>query len=99
MTVRPSILGDKNSLIRTILSCKLFSFIARISFSTYLVHLFVVYQYIYSRSYDVYYDINGIFVIYLVIVLALGTALTLFVEVPFGNLLRLVMGTPVRVRV
>ena len=34
----------------------------------------------------------------LVIILALGTALTLFVEVPFGNLLRLMMDTPARVK-
>jgi peptidoglycan/LPS O-acetylase OafA/YrhL len=90
-SVLPSILGIP-TFLTTILTPSIFSFIARISFCTYLVHLMVIYQYIYTRSYDIYYNIGQMFVIYiglLPIILTLGTAMTLTVEVPFGNLVKI----------
>ena len=50
LTILPSILGQTSSFFHLILNAKIFTFIARISFCTYLVHLFVIYQFIYSRS-------------------------------------------------
>ena len=52
----------------------------------------VIYQFIYTRSYDIYYDITQMFMIYmglLPIILVLGTIMTLTVEVPFGKLVRI----------
>jgi peptidoglycan/LPS O-acetylase OafA/YrhL len=89
--VLPSILGIKHSFFRTILTAKIFTFISRISFCTYLVHLMVVYQYIYTRSYDIYYNIKDMFVIFigfLPLILTFGAAATILIEVPFSNLLR-----------
>lgn len=82
MTILPSLLGIRHSFFRLILCSKILSFIAKISFCTYLVHLMVVYGFIYDRSYDIYYSLLDIFVIYvglLVICLALGFVLTVTV--------------------
>ena len=94
MTFLPSILGIRHSIINTILTARVFFFIARISFCTYLVHLFVVYQYLYTRSYDVYYDIKETFSVFIglvPIILFLGVVMTLVIEVPFGNMLKMAM--------
>jgi hypothetical protein len=51
----------------------------------------VVYQYIYTRSYDIYYNIKDMFVIFigfLPLILTFGAAATILIEVPFSNLLR-----------
>ena len=94
MTTLPSILGFRHSFFELALSNKLLMFIARVSFCTYLVHLMVIYQFIYVQNADIYYQITEIFVVYLgilVISLALGFTLTMLVEVPFSNLLKLLM--------
>jgi peptidoglycan/LPS O-acetylase OafA/YrhL len=82
LIVLPTIIGVKNSFFCTILNNKLFSFIAKISFCTYLVHLMVVYQYIFSRFADNYYSITNVFVTelgILVISLFFGFLLTILV--------------------
>ncbi len=92
MTTLPSMLGLRHSFFDLLLNTKLFMFISRISFCTYLAHLMVVYQCIYTQNHDYYYYIQDVFVRYfgvLVICLFFGFLLTLFVEVPFSNLLKL----------
>jgi peptidoglycan/LPS O-acetylase OafA/YrhL len=94
MVILPTALGIKRSFFELILNNKLFMFIARISFCTYLVHLMVIYQIIYVQNTDFYYDLRSMFVIYmgiLVLSLAFGFILTIFVEVPFSNLLKSLM--------
>ena len=94
MTFLPSILGIRHSIINTILTAKVFFFLARISFCTYLVHLFVIFQFLYTRSYDVYYDIKETFTMFMglvPIILFLGIVMTLLIEVPFGNMLKMAL--------
>ena len=82
LTVLPSCLGLRHSFFALILNAKIFSWIARISFCTYLVHVLILYCYIFSRTYDVYYVPVDTFVIYfglLVICLFFGFVLTIFV--------------------
>ena len=73
---------------------RILSFIARISFCTYLVH-FIVVSYVYaSTTYDIYFTIIDVFALYLgVLVLSLffGFIVTMTVELPFSNLLKLGM--------
>lgn len=65
---------------------------ARVSFCTYLIHLMVVFRFSYTRAYDVYYRLIDTFVLYmglLVLSLFLGFWLTMLVELPFANLLKI----------
>ena len=91
LTILPSCIGIKNSFFNTILTAKVFSFIARISFCTYLIHIFVLSYWIATRSYDVYYTFWDIFTFYsgiLVLVLFFGFLITVCIELPFSNLLK-----------
>jgi peptidoglycan/LPS O-acetylase OafA/YrhL len=88
-TILPTVLGFNYSFLNLLLTAKIFHFIARISFCTYLVHLMVIYQFIYTRSADFYYNVTDIFVIYmglLVVSLAFGFLMTLVIEIPCANL-------------
>lgn len=82
--ILPPLLGIK-SFFRTILDTRLFNFIAKISFCTYLVHLMVIYQFYTSRAYDFYYSIIDGFTIYvgcLVLSCLVGFILTVLLELP-----------------
>jgi peptidoglycan/LPS O-acetylase OafA/YrhL len=46
LTILPSILGIHHSFFNLILNAKALTFIARISFCTYLIHLMVIYGFI-----------------------------------------------------
>ena len=94
LTVLPSILGISNSFFALILNVKIFAWIARISFCTYLVHLMLILGYYYSRTYDVYYKVQDTFATYvglLTLSLFFGFIMTMLVELPFANLLKLLM--------
>ena len=94
MTVLPSILGIKHSFFNLILNAKSLSFIARISFCTYLVHYIIIGQVIATRTYDIYFSNIDVFTLYLgmlVISLFFGFVVTLTVELPFSNLLKMGM--------
>lgn len=69
MAVIPSALGIKRSVFSTILNAKILIFIARISFCTYLVHLMVLYQFIYTQNYDIYFTNGSIFILHFGLVL------------------------------
>ncbi len=89
LTVLPTTLGFRHSFFNLILTPKIFHFIAKVSFCTYLVHLMILFQVINTRNYNFYYTINGIFVFYsgiLALSLLFGTIVTVMVELPFGNL-------------
>ena len=89
LTTLPTILGIPGSFFNLILTCRALSFIARVSFCTYLVHLMVIMQFILTRSYDIYFYTSDLFVInlgMLVLSLIFGTVLTVIVELPFANL-------------
>ena len=88
-TILPTVLGASHSFFNTLLTSKLFNFIARISFCTYLMHLFPLMQFEVTRNYDLYMSTSDVFVLYtgiLVLSLFLGLVLTLTVELPFANL-------------
>ena len=92
MVVLPSCLGVKHSFFNLILTAKAFIWIARVSFCTYLVHLMIIDKFIVGRFYDVYYNITDTWVLYLswlVMSLFFGFLLTVTVELPFANLLKL----------
>ena len=68
---------------------------ARVSFCTYLVHLIVLEYFILTRTFDQYYTIVDIMVLYFgweVISLVLGGLMTMFVEVPFANVVKMMFG-------
>lgn len=91
MLVLPTILGCKHSFFKLILDNKLFNFMAKISFCTYLVHLIVLIQYIFSRTEDSYYSITDAFPKYLgclVLSCFFGFLVTVFVEVPCSQWLK-----------
>ena len=94
MTILPTMLGHSHSFFNLILTPKLFHFIARISFCTYLVHLMVLYYFILSRNYDIYYNTIDNFIVYLgllTVSLFYGFISTVLVELPFAKIQKEVM--------
>ena len=80
LTVLPSMIGFKHSFFNLILNTRLFVFIARISFCTYLLHINFLIYFESDRSYDIYYSIIDQFMIYmglLVICLFFGAIMTI----------------------
>lgn len=65
LTLLPSSLGIRHSFFNLVLNAKVFVLIARISFCTYLVHLMLIYRFIYMRTYDIYYNLVDMFITYL----------------------------------
>jgi len=55
MTVLPSLLGVKNTFIRTLLDKPIFNFMARISYGVYLVHGLVILYVANIKRYDTYF--------------------------------------------
>jgi peptidoglycan/LPS O-acetylase OafA/YrhL len=91
MTLLPSLLGFPHSFFALVLNAKPLVYLSRISFCTYLVHLFVVYYFLGDRVYDLYYNLIDVFTVYcglLVLSLFFGFLLTMLVEVPFATLLK-----------
>ncbi len=89
MTILPTMIGHSQSFFNTLLTSRAFHFIARISFCTYLVHLMVLYHFILSRNYNIYYNIIDTFIVYLgmlVVSLGFGFLGTVFIELPFAKL-------------
>jgi peptidoglycan/LPS O-acetylase OafA/YrhL len=87
MVTFPTVLGVKGSFFRTVLDNKILSFLAKISFCTYLVHLMVIMQYISSRTFDNYYSLLATitpFLGCLVVSCFFGFLMTIFVELPFS---------------
>lgn len=67
------------------------NYIAKVSYSTYLLHFIIISCYVNSRSYDVYYSVINIGVIFLglfVICILAGFYLTITVEIPMLSLLK-----------
>lgn len=88
MAIIPSMLGIK-SFISDFLDIKLYSFIGKISFSTYLVHLLVIFYLYGTISIDFYYSINKTFPLFwknAVISMFFGFVLCLTIELPFSKL-------------
>ena len=91
MTILPSCLGITHSFFNLILNAKVFVFIARISFGTYLVHLLIIDYFFADRTYDLYYTTPDLFAIYfglLVLCLFFGFIVTITIELPFANILK-----------
>lgn len=85
----PSLLGAKNDFFFWLMDTKLFNFIAKISFVTYLVHYMVINYLHYTQKVDYYYDDGDILTLYVPLVLVsmiFGFIGTLMVEVPFGKI-------------
>jgi hypothetical protein len=82
LTILPSLLGCKKSLILFVMDTNLFNFMAKISFCTYLLHCILIEQYYKSRTYDRYYTAFNIFNEYwgiLVLSLVCGFMMTMLV--------------------
>lgn len=68
---------------------RLFNFIAKISFCTYLIHLTILQAWVQSRTYDRYYTVMPVLVEFggiLILSLMSGLVMTLTVEMPFSKL-------------
>ena len=55
MTILPTLLGVKNTFIRTLLNKDTFNFLARISYGVYLVHGLVILYLANTKRYDTYF--------------------------------------------
>lgn len=95
LTILPSLLGCKSSIIRFSLDTEFWNIIAKISFCTYLIHLIIVGIWLYSRTYSRYFttiptwaEYSGI----LVISMTCGLIMTFLIEVPCSKLQKSLMG-------
>lgn len=95
LLIIPSIILPTNSksklLVRFILDTKLFSYIAKVSYCTYLIHLTLLLLYYGSFKFDFYYAMGPTFTIFVsfsVLSLFCGLILFLLVEQPFSHLQR-----------
>eukprot|EP00919_Chromeraceae_sp_WS-2016_P021005 GHVR01049793.1.p1 GENE.GHVR01049793.1~~GHVR01049793.1.p1 ORF type:complete len:114 (-),score=1.00 GHVR01049793.1:1495-1836(-) len=89
LTILPSLIGVKNSMVMFTMDTSLFNFIGKISFCTYLVHLIVMTQYIESRTYDVYYSLVSetiLFFSFTVLSLFFGFIMTIIIEIPCSKI-------------
>ena len=96
MLVTPSLLGIKNDLVYFLMDTKLFNFIAKISFWTYLIHYMVIEHTVYIQKLDFYYNVHDVMTLYIpvaIISMAFGLAGTLLVEVPFAKLEKMLFET------
>lgn len=90
-TILPTLL-DLPNFTFFIMDTKVFNFIAKISFWTYLIHYMVVLQITYRQKIDFYYSVGDILPIYIptaAISLFFGFIGTLIVEVPFGKMVKM----------
>lgn len=93
LVLLPSLLGVE-SMVRFAMDTKLFNFVAKVSFCTYLVHLTLILIFLGSRSVDFYYDtlsIYNLFAAHAVQSIFCGFLLTMLVEVPFAKLQKILM--------
>lgn len=89
MLVTPTLVGVKNDLFFFLMDTKLFNFIAKISFWTYLIHYMVIEHSCFVQKLDFYYDVNDVLTIYIpvaIIAMSFGLVGTLLIEVPFAKL-------------
>lgn len=85
----PSLLGLKNDFFFWLMDTKIFNFIAKISFWTYLIHYTIIEYIVYTQRVDFYYNVGDILTIYVPVALismSLGFVGTLLVETPFAKL-------------
>ncbi len=88
-TLLPSLVGCKTSIVRLCMDTKLFNFIAKISFCTYLLHYAIIGVWVNSRTYSKYYTNLTVFFEYcgiLVVSLLCGLVMTFLIEIPFSKL-------------
>lgn len=93
MLVTPTLVGIKNDLFYFLMDTKLFNFIAKISFWTYLIHYMVIEHSCYVQKLDYYYDTDDVFTLYVpiaIIAMAFGLVGTLLIEVPFAKLEKMI---------
>jgi peptidoglycan/LPS O-acetylase OafA/YrhL len=89
MLATPSLLGIKNDLFFWLMDTKMFNFMAKISFWTYLIHYMVVEFVCFNQKTDFYYDIPDVFMLFVsvtVIAMFFGFLGTVIVENPFAKL-------------
>ena len=94
LAVLPSLLGVE-SFVHFLMDTKLFNFIAKVSFCTYLVHVIIIYQFIGKLSVDLYYSYLNEYALYAahaVLSILWGFVLCLVVEIPFSKLQKVLMG-------
>jgi peptidoglycan/LPS O-acetylase OafA/YrhL len=94
LTILPSLLGCKNSMVMFMMDTSFFNFIAKISFCTYLLHLIIMEAWVTGRTYNHYYEIVPQFADYagiLTLSLFCGLIMTLLIEAPFAKLQKLLV--------
>lgn len=94
LIVLPSLLGV-NSFVRFILDTKLFNFIGKVSYCTYLVHLIFITYWMYAQFTNFYFEPIATYVIFLttsIASIAFGFILSILVEIPFSRFQKQLMG-------
>ena len=89
LVVLPTLIGYQKSFFNTILTPKIFHFISRISFCTYLVHYIVISQFLYGSVNDKYDNTFDVFVVFLgmlILSLFFGFLTTMLIQLPFSVL-------------
>jgi peptidoglycan/LPS O-acetylase OafA/YrhL len=89
MLATPSLLGIKGDFFFWLMDTKMFNFMAKVSFWTYLIHYMVVEFVCYRQKTDFYFDVGDVFTLYVpvtVIAMFLGFLGTVLVENPFAKL-------------
>jgi hypothetical protein len=61
LTILPTILGSRTSIVKLLLDTEIFNFITKISFVTYLIHNSFVKAWYIEQSYNTYYSHNSRF--------------------------------------
>jgi peptidoglycan/LPS O-acetylase OafA/YrhL len=93
LIILPSVLGVP-SFIRTILDTKLFSFVGKASYCTYLIHLIIIMGWVGAFSTNFYFESivqYQLFCSHTVICVFLGFLLSLLVEIPFSKLQKMLI--------
>ncbi len=84
----PGLVGI-NSFVTLLSDTKLFNFIAKISFCTYLIHLIVINWFVGTRTYDrLFQQIDVLCLTFGILVISLffGFVLTVTIEIPFSKM-------------
>lgn len=92
--VIPGILGSKDLIVK-FFSCKLFSFLQRLSFGGYLTHYIIILYTLWQSNDAVYYNVEnliGLFFAEFFLTLIAAAIVALIIEIPIMNLSGILLG-------
>lgn len=93
LIILPSLLGTQ-SIIRFIMDTKMFNFVAKVSYCTYLLHLCFIYWWDSQVSTNLYYELIGVYSLFAshsVISVLGGFVLAVLVEIPCAKFQKIII--------